>query len=800
MKIHSRAAENSLPSARFCTKKKAYMRLTIDNFDNAGARGYTANLNADAAPRIQRKLNRPSKLTISLVAPTPDFIVPASGARIVLERGDGQKLFTGYVSNAPDYEYLGWGERGPMYVYSVTALSDEFVLDRKFIAERAPFAYRAAGDMLKQLANDLAPGVFDTTAVEGVETLTSYAVSQQLKWSDHAARIAMLARAAYRAQDGKLNFSAVGKNAYKLDEASADFCPDALKLNSPDVLVNDLLLIGHLEPAAYVKDYFLGDGYALSYYLSHTPYLTRQTLMEDEYKGTALDGHNWTVTDPAHAISVSGGKLRVSGGTGADGATTVTFVEQVELGGALMMQHGEVEFSAASNGLIGGLYDGATDIAHCVAGFRVTASGSQSSISTVVNGVAAGTSLLTQAGHRYAVVTRISGTQPFRTKQAFHSSQHTAGNARGGTTVSGDVHLTLEVHDIDPNNAGTLVAASTVLYDGVITSAPAYCIYALVNSMGLQCTLSFTRLMTGPEVEVASTLPNQAMQMKLVGALAEGAHCQYSSSPAVRFFSASVPAPNEAIRVTYRTGATAMARITDPANIASKVRTGDDGVRAAIKNVASPAPRTSSECEDAALALLDDATRTAWSGEYRVWSDFLPQHALDIFPGDSLSVNVPSRTANFTAIVREVEIDCMDTANDRAQFTLKFANDAAEPLSFESNAAHIGYVPDVTATTTTAGSTFISDLPQADVTAVTSTTLSVKTGVAPPTGGGFEVRRSDYGWSVENDRNLVGRFTAQTFTLPRLSSSQTYYLRQYDAGTPPKYSRYSTALHIDYPL
>lgn len=776
------------------------MRLTIDNFDNAGARDYTANLNADSMPRIQRKLNRPSRLTLSLVAPTPDFIVPASGARIALELGDGQKLFTGYVSSAPDYEYLGWGERGPMYLYSVTALSDEFVLDRKFIAERAPFTHRAAGDIVKQLANDVAPGALGATTVESAETLPSYAVSQQLKWSDHAARVAMLARAAYRAHDGELYFSAVGKNTYSLDEGSADFCPDALKLTSMDALVNDVLLIGHMEPAAYVKDYFLGDGYTLNYYLSQTPYLTRQTLLEDEYKGSALDAHNWTAVDPAHAIAVSGGKLRISGGTGADGATTVTFVEQVELGGALMIQHGEVEFSAVSNGVIGGLYNGATDIAHCLAGFRVTPSGSQSSISVIVNGVAAGTSLPTQAGHRYALTTRISGTQMFRAGQAFHSSQHPAGDARGGVTVSGDVHVTLEVHDIDPNNAGSLVAASTVLYDGVITLAPAYCAYALVNSMGLQCTISFTRLMRGPEVEVASTLPGQAMQMKLVGSLAEGAHCQYSSSPAVRFFSASVPAPNEAMRVTYRASATAMARITDAASIATNARSGADGVRAAIRSVASPPPRTSAECEDAALAVLDDATQTAWSGEYRVWSDFLPQHALDVFPGDSLTVNVPSRSANFTAIIREVEIECADLVNDRSQFTLKFANDAADPLGFEFVEAHATYIPDVTATTATAGTTFIADVPLADVTAVTSTTIGVTTGNAPPTGGGFEVRRSDYGWGVENDRNLVGRFTAQTFTLPRLSSSQTYYLRQYDSGAPAKYSRYSTALHIDYPL
>jgi hypothetical protein len=62
-----------------------------------------------------------------------------------------------------------------------------------------------------------------------------------------------------------------------------------------------------------------------------------------------------------------------------------------------------------------------------------------------------------------------------------------------------------------------------------------------------------------------------------------------------------------------------------------------------------------------------------------------------------------------------------------------------------------------------------------------------------------EVRWSDSGWGPYNDRNLAGRFTTQTFTLPRLSKIQDYYLRQYD-GSPPKYSRYSTALHVDFPL
>jgi hypothetical protein len=83
---------------------------------------------------------------------------------------------------------------------------------------------------------------------------------------------------------------------------------------------------------------------------------------------------------------------------------------------------------------------------------------------------------------------------------------------------------------------------------------------------------------------------------------------------------------------------------------------------------------------------------------------------------------------------------------------------------------------------------------------VTSTTVSVDAGMAPLSGGGIEVRENNFGWGQANDRNLLGRFNTQTFSLPRLARTQNYFLRLYDGSSPPKYSRYSAALHVDYPL
>lgn len=83
---------------------------------------------------------------------------------------------------------------------------------------------------------------------------------------------------------------------------------------------------------------------------------------------------------------------------------------------------------------------------------------------------------------------------------------------------------------------------------------------------------------------------------------------------------------------------------------------------------------------------------------------------------------------------------------------------------------------------------------------VTSTTVSVDCGMTPASGCGVEIRMHDYGWGVGNDRNLLGRFSTQAFSLPRLARAQNYFLRLYDSSSPPRYSRYATALHVDYPL
>ena len=391
---------------------------------------------------------------------------------------------------------------------------------------------------------------------------------------------------------------------------------------------------------------FAGDGLTLKFYLSQTPFTkTSKTLFDEEYTVSPLEPTLWSVTDPLSVISVSGGELQIAGGTGVDGATTVQFAEKVELGGALVMQHGDVMFSAASSGVVGGLYPGAVSIAGCLAGFQITPNGAQSNIQALVNGASTGAPVTTLAGHHYLLTTRLYSQEIYRRQQTFHSSVHPANSGIGGAEVTANVRIVLELHDIDPANPATEVAPSIVLYDGVIQNAPDFCTYALVNAASLHCAIAFTRLIQAVDTEVRTALPGQNYITQIVGSQMEGAECVITSSSALDFYPQYAPAANQLIEIHYRGRGNALARVTNPASIAAQQRGIDNGLHGAVRHLKEPPARTSVDCEIAALALLDDTTGPAWMGEYDVWSDFLPGNASDIFPGDALIVTVPSRGA-----------------------------------------------------------------------------------------------------------------------------------------------------------
>ncbi len=189
-----------------------------------------------------------------------------------------------------------------MYRYNVTAHSDEVVLNQKALPNRSPFVGRSAGNALRQLAQDLLPGWFDTSAVQDIDTLATYVVNPQRDFSFHAAEIALAARASVRTMNGALILAPVGATTYALNESDANFSPAGLWLDSPNLLVNELTVIGQEEPQAYVRDYFVGDGLSLKFYMSQKPFAQpRPALIDERYAGPNLDPTMWVANDPSSA-------------------------------------------------------------------------------------------------------------------------------------------------------------------------------------------------------------------------------------------------------------------------------------------------------------------------------------------------------------------------------------------------------------------------------------------------------------------------------------------------------------------
>ena len=774
------------------------MKLTIDNFDGVGARDYTQWIDEESLPKIVRRLNAPWKMSCALILSGSSFVVPCAGARVMLSTAKGLALFTGYLDGVPEEEYLGWNERGPQYRLAVSASSDDVVLDRKMLQPRPAFVDCSAGSIVASLANDVAPGRFDTSAAEDVESVESYFASVRHSWSEHAAQLALLARGCYRVQSGEVIFEPLGKRNYVLDENDAMFSPANLKINGPAKTLNQITAIGQVAADCYVKDFFEGDGMSLRFYLSATPFLgTYGLILQQEYNAWPLDMRWWTVTDPKSAISVNSGRLWAQGGTGSTGQTRVQFAQELEVAGALVLQHGDMTFQAASNGVLGGLYKAG---GQCLAGFQISPAGTQSTIQAIVNGAVTGSPITTAAGHHYALTTRLYATEPVRRQQRFHSSQHVGGNAIGGAVVTSDVRVVLEVHDIDSNNIATQVAPAITLYDGVVSNVDPTCSYALVDSPNLQCAIAYTRILKAPNVMVRSCLPGAGYRTRLVGALLEGAECYLNSTGGLQFYSQNVPAANEKLVASYRTGKRSAAQVSNNASIAGLARSGDDGVRSAALSVTAPAARTSDDCTNAALAMLEDTTQQAWSGEYSCWSAFLPGAASDILPGDALEIKAPSRNCDCHVVVRAVELSACDLAGDGSQYKITFANEAAQPLAVQATPATAQELSGIDLLQLANPTWILPALTLADLVDVSSTTLTFDMGVDPPQGGGFEVRYSDSGWDPAIDRNLAARFTTRVFTIPRLSRVQSYFVRQYDNSSPVKYSKCSTLMHVDYPL
>lgn len=299
------------------------------------------------------------------------FTKPTRGQYVSISTSTYGTWFTGYITNEPQLTYMGSSKVGgvstPMFGYTYQATSDEYILNIKPIGIVPPFINTNHGTILKYLVTTLAPGVtFDVTNIGNGLNVARYVVDPNKHFSEVVKEFCDAANYRFSAKNKALTFQqadAVGATI-AVDGSSKHFTPNQLSVNpSSDPVVNDVIVLGDVEPQNYITEYFIGDNATAKFDLMSSVYgVDRNILLDDDFS-SEIDTSKWSVFDTANNwLQVSNGYLNCLGGS-ANNALDVYLqsANLVPLEGNLRLTHGEWDFlptgNAGVSGIIGGLWN-----------------------------------------------------------------------------------------------------------------------------------------------------------------------------------------------------------------------------------------------------------------------------------------------------------------------------------------------------------------------------------------------------------------------------------------------------------
>jgi hypothetical protein len=628
--------------------------------------------------------------------------------------------------------------------------------------------------------NGLPVGVFEPVQTES--------------WSANAGGVASATYAAYRVLNGAVTMQPAGTVTHALNDGDGTLQVAALKTSSVKELANDVTISGEMEPTAYVTETFAGDGTTTVFQLSEAPFRPKGSansslLLSDSFNQSAFNTQVWRIADPGSHLGLSAAGLTMTGGNGLDGQTTLTAIDAMEMGGSLAIEAGSLQLGAASAGVVCGMYSGATASANCFVGYNVRQSGGATVVVPFVNGAEVGTVYTLLSGHTYTLRIRLHCVEIQRVLQTYYAMVDGAVQAFGGGLVSAPMAVVFELQDLGAASN----TPATVLYDSAVLNAPSSCSFVAVNSVQLIGSMGYCRVTQTGSGWVVSTLPSGVKETRLIGVAGEGVDCKVSAAGKVTFFAGRVPVPGEFVTVMYRAQQRAVARLDNPASVAVEVAGGVPGTAQWLGKVLKPVARSSADCASAALAVLSfSASRAA-----AVAGTYEAVNPADVWPGDVLAITSNGQT--MSVVVRSVDIADGMACPEVLTYRIAFANDWAEGLGMKLSEA-IAADALLPQTASSNGGNVLANLQQLQLVSATTTALQVDAGTAPPAGGGFEVRRRDGDFGPGVDQDLVLRSPVRSLSIPREGQVERYYVRMYDASTPPVYSRFSSAVFTDLPV
>lgn len=704
---------------------------------------------------INEQINVPSQMTFKLTGWGGSWIAPPVRAYVrLISTKVHRALFSGFIAASPNIAYKGLATQGggapndiqspypQMLEYDYIASSDEYLLNIKSVPFIPAFVNQTQGAILKQLAEILCPGYFDTSMVEDGDLVAYYTYDPSQSWSQIAKEFGDASRYRYHARDKQLVYAPYGDYllgiSYDELKGQGTFSPDKLNTTVLAVpVVNDVTIVGNAEGGNNREDYFIGDGFTTSFPLLHQVYQGSSTvLLQDDWTGNSLNTQNWFVQDPGDQFDYSVGALNVVSGFAMGlGTAYIAANNGIELAGGIDLEHGEVVFNDYSSGWIGAVYEnavfGATGM---LCGFNISSPGgvilSASGASGVVmqpmwGASAVGPPIVSRFNHSYVLQTIFTAPAFTRWTQTYRT---VAGDQYGAAETAVNGNVTFIIQDTD------IGAATGVFYQPLVTKTtinnvqlPAFASYALVNNEELNITLNFTLLAQLPRqnlycnvgpcglfVPTGLILPMlppgsggytggvspwpdaasgniffppaglQGWVQEVMGNGFENQAAQITSGQSadtLSFYIQTCPAGGTPIRLQSFENQAAVSRLRASGSIQQEAwAAGDDGLRSAIVTNLTPLPRTSEDCDNAALAFLTDKSNVFYNGSYTCTSLFLDQSTSDIqyWPtcGRYININSPARGLfNQESLVTAVGITILDAVTEVLQFAIQFGAD-----------------------------------------------------------------------------------------------------------------------------
>lgn len=724
------------------------LKLIINNGDGLGDVDYTRYV-VPSSIDIEDSLNTPTLFSFTLTNVDGLFKAPVRSAYVNFLSTTsplsvtGAYVATGFVTNSPEWKFLGVGPRASAqafqhYELDTKVTSDEYLLNIKSIPFIAAYINRTMGQILSDIANTLAPGYFDTSNIQAGDMVPFFSYDPTSKWSDVAKRFGDQAQYRYKVIGKKIYFAPYGDTPLGLSynevtQTQKQFVPSALKTGILAVpIVNDCIVIGDVEPQQMHDDYFVGDGFTGNFPLKYSMFHgTTDILLQDDWTENTFNQTNWTIKDPLGQF-VLAGALNSIGVSGALGQSYILAKNGLELGGHLVLQHGEFQFNDVSIGILGGIYNNTGNLTapFCCAGFDVrtapnttvtpTASGANGiQISPMVSGALVGTPVVSVQNHHYILQTTITAQRFARYNQIYRTL---AGTPFGDEFLPAVAEVTFTITDVDLAQAYNIATLNNPFipqyvpaitkYTSSLQALPTFGAYVILNSANLNLTVNYTQIsqppqallqvagLTGAQVQNPIALtggqlppfdPNDWLSMPEgvpIGLVqhypmgfgmqdATGTVNTVGDTTQLQFYSDRIPGVGARIRFVAWQSGHAVSRIQDPVSIANEAAiVGDDGTRTAVISDMQPLPRTSDETDLAGAAQIQDREAVQYDGGYTVESYFADPTQDYPRSGKYFNVTSPQRGLSGTQLlVRSVKITVLELFQEILMYDISFGQD-----------------------------------------------------------------------------------------------------------------------------